>query len=64
MPNRNAKETVHDSSTESGNSSEEESEPEYTVEKVVDKRMHKGKVSRWQNKKQLDCKIRHLFERN
>lgn len=33
------------SSAESVHSSEDETEPEYTVEKVVDKRLSKGKVS-------------------
>lgn len=42
---KNSKEDVNDSSAESGNSSEDETEPEYVVEKVVDKRITKGKVS-------------------
>lgn len=42
---KNSKEDVNATSSESGNSSEDETEPEYVVEKVVDKRVVKGKVS-------------------
>lgn len=43
MRDRSSKDVV--SSAESVNSSEDETEPEYTVEKVVEKRTYKGKVS-------------------
>lgn len=45
MGRKNSKDDANASSAESGNSSGEETEAEYVVEKVVDKRIVKGKVS-------------------
>lgn len=45
MGRKNSKDDVNASSAESVNSSEEETESEYVVEKVVAKRISKGKVS-------------------
>lgn len=57
---RNAKDNV--SSAESVNSSEEETESEYTVERVVDKRVTKGKVSSNHGSKKIDANISQLKE--
>lgn len=52
---RSSKEVV--TSAESVNSSEDETESEYTVERVVDKRITKGKVSWYHSNNNNNKKI-------